>query len=345
MDGQVDAIVFHASLEAVARAVAERLQIPCVGVRTSPFLSTPSSALLPPQPSLGEHTSRGNLALEEIRAALDLPHGARAEPALWLYLASRVLLPDLASAQKGGVTSVITGAFPSADGVPRQLSANDLHLAHAPHLAHPQLSAHSQLSAHAPLSEEVERFLTAGGPPVLFAMGALPRISPALLSTASVALEQLDLRGIILGHLPEHVPSGTIQGDVLLLSAAPLRQLLPRCCSVVSPGDPYSLHGALRAARPLVVCPAFGDHASWATRAAQLGVCPAEWLPLSEVLSGGDALRELIDQSLLPNVAATAAAAAAAMEEEGDAATNAADALEGALRASGVIPLQEQIKV
>jgi UDP:flavonoid glycosyltransferase YjiC (YdhE family) len=87
---------------------------------------------------------------------------------------------------------------------------------------------------------------------------------------------------------------------------------------VVSPGDPASVHAALRAGRPLALCPAFSDHASWASCAARLGACPADCPPLARALAG-DALSELVSAACQPAAAAAAAAVAAAMALEGDA--------------------------
>jgi sterol 3beta-glucosyltransferase len=62
---------------------------------------------------------------------------------------------------------------------------------------------------------------------------------------------------------------------VHLLDAVPHGWLFPRCAAVVHHGGAGTTAAGLRAGRPTVVCPFFGDQPFWGRRVHALGAGPA----------------------------------------------------------------------
>jgi sterol 3beta-glucosyltransferase len=72
--------------------------------------------------------------------------------------------------------------------------------------------------------------------------------------------------GLTAAPLAEHV---------YMLDAAPHDRLFPRVAAVVHHGGAGTTAAGLRAGKPTVICPFFGDQPFWGRRVAELGVGPA----------------------------------------------------------------------
>jgi sterol 3beta-glucosyltransferase len=117
-------------------------------------------------------------------------------------------------------------------------------------------------------------FLAAGEPPVYIGFGSMAGKSPQRLADAVVeALTRTGQRGIIAtgwgGLKPADLPD-----SVLKIEGAPHHWLFPRMRAVVHHGGAGTTAAALRAGKPQVVVPFFGDQPFWAKIMAARGVAP-----------------------------------------------------------------------
>lgn len=124
------------------------------------------------------------------------------------------------------------------------------------------------------LAPELETFLAAGPPPVVFTLGS----SAVLLSgdfyeESIAAMRRLGGRAVLLagqetaGRLRDRASS-----DLLLLDAAPHDLLFPRAAAIVHQCGIGTLSAALRAGRPFLSVPFSHDQPDNAHRAERLGV-------------------------------------------------------------------------
>jgi UDP:flavonoid glycosyltransferase YjiC (YdhE family) len=130
-------------------------------------------------------------------------------------------------------------------------------------------------AVHGGLTPEVEAFLAAGPPPVVFTLGssavALPRAAH-FYDISAAAAHALGLRAILLvGRTPENRPTA-LSGDVLVTEWAPHSALFPRAAAVVHQGGAGTLHSALAAGKPMIVVPFAFDQPDNAARVERLGV-------------------------------------------------------------------------
>lgn len=122
--------------------------------------------------------------------------------------------------------------------------------------------------------EDLAAFLEAGPSPVYVGFGSIPSGDPRKVTSKVVAaLGSRGLRGVLAtgwgGLDPGAVPPG-----IHVLDEAPHDWLFPRMAAVVHHGGSGTVAAGLRAGRPTVVCPIFGDQPFWARRIRRLGVGP-----------------------------------------------------------------------
>jgi UDP:flavonoid glycosyltransferase YjiC (YdhE family) len=113
-------------------------------------------------------------------------------------------------------------------------------------------------------------FLATGPPPVYVGFGSMrtgdPRATDALVRAA---LRRAKLRGVLPGE------PATGEDDMLVVGDTPHDRLFPEMAAVVHHGGAGTTASALRAGRPSLVCPFFGDQPYWAARVRALGAGPA----------------------------------------------------------------------
>lgn len=261
-----DLVISH-PVTFAAPILAEQLRKPWVSYVLAPmsFFSVHDMPVLPPAPWLrrlaerspwvsrllvgvARRATRGWTApVAALRAELGLPPGANPifegqhSPQLVLALFSRVLAepqPDWPP------NVVVTGA--------------------APYRA-PDAAA---------LSRELEVFLAAGPPPVVFTLGTSAVGAPGRFYDESLAAaRQAGCRAVLLvGRHPENRPRVPMSGDIIAVEYAPHALLFPRASVVVHQGGAGTLHHALAAGRPMLVVPYAHDQPDNADRARRLGV-------------------------------------------------------------------------
>lgn len=124
-------------------------------------------------------------------------------------------------------------------------------------------------------SPTLASFLAAGPPPVYVGFGSMPMADA--VATTDVVLEALVMSGrrAVLAAGWGGLGGRTLPDNVHLLDSAPHDQLFPLMSAVVHHGGAGTTAAGLRAGKPTVICPFFGDQPFWGRRVAGLGVGPA----------------------------------------------------------------------
>ena len=135
-------------------------------------------------------------------------------------------------------------------------------------------------------SDELLAFLAAGPPPVYVGFGSMAGRDPrATTRTVLAAVQRAGTRAILASGwggvvgpsrrpFAADLPDGLAPDRVFVLDEAPHAWLFPRVAAVVHHGGAGTTAAGLRAGRPTVVCPFFGDQPFWGARVAALGVGP-----------------------------------------------------------------------
>lgn len=124
------------------------------------------------------------------------------------------------------------------------------------------------------LNPDIERFLDAGAPPVVFTLGSSAvGAAGSFYAESARAAEQAGVRAILLiGPHDENRPSWLLPGTILVVASAPHSMLFPRAAAVVHQGGIGTLHQAMRSGKPMIVVPHAHDQPDNAYRARRLGV-------------------------------------------------------------------------
>lgn len=123
-------------------------------------------------------------------------------------------------------------------------------------------------------SAELAQFLSEGPPPVYVGFGSMPSADP--VAQTSLVLEALAMsnhRGLLVSGGGAFDRS-RLPPSVHVLESAPHAQLFPRVQAVVHHGGAGTTAAGLRAGKPSVICPFFGDQPFWGDRAMELGAAP-----------------------------------------------------------------------
>ena len=135
--------------------------------------------------------------------------------------------------------------------------------------------------------DELVDFLDAGEPPVYVGFGSISGSDAEGKGRIVLsALEQSGERGIIASGWGG-LKADALPENVLMIEQAPHDWLFPRVKAVVHHGGAGTTAAGLRAGKPTVICPFFGDQPFWGQHVFDLGVGPkpipqkkltAEWL-------------------------------------------------------------------
>lgn len=120
----------------------------------------------------------------------------------------------------------------------------------------------------------LRRFLDDGPAPVVFTLGSSFVYSPgSFYPDSAAAARALGMRAVLLvGEHARDSYAGLADDRCYVGGYAPYSAVFPRASVIVHQGGIGTLGQALRAGRPELVVPFFGDQADNARRAAQLGV-------------------------------------------------------------------------
>ncbi|MEK6701871.1 MAG: glycosyltransferase [Planctomycetota bacterium] len=169
-------------------------------------------------------------------------------------------------------------------------------------------------------SDEVERFLKEGEPPILFSLGtAAVHVAGDFYQSAADACAILGRRGLLLvgpGRLPPaRMPEGTRAFEYV-----PFSRVMPRCAVNVHHGGIGSTGQGMRAGRPTVVIPHAHDQFDNAARLKRHGLSATLRRPKVTPASLAMAIRSVLDD---PKASERAALVARRLADE-----------DGALRAA-----------
>lgn len=177
-------------------------------------------------------------------------------------------------------------------------------------------------------SDEINRFLDAGEPPVIFTLGSTAvHVAGPFYQAAADACRILGRRGMLLTGKRPHAPSSLPPG-VRAFTYAPYGEVLPRGCATVHHGGIGTTAQGLRSGKPSVVVPFAHDQFDNAARVRRLGVSAT----VSRNRVSGPALAAALRQVLdAPECARRACDLGSKLREE-DGAVTAAEHLEAVAR-------------
>ncbi len=181
-----------------------------------------------------------------------------------------------------------------------------------------------------PLTPELEAFLAAGPPPIVFTLGSAAVGAAGNFFAESVAaVAELGARALLLtGNDPANRPPGALPQGVLAVPYAAHSLVFPRASVIVHQGGIGTTGEAMRAGRPMLVVPFAHDQPDHARRLTRLGV--ARSVPRARYRADV-AEREL--RALLDDAQTTSRAkAVAAVVRAEDGTRTACDAVERLLR-------------
>lgn len=185
-------------------------------------------------------------------------------------------------------------------------------------------------AGHDALPPELERFLAAGEPPVVFTLGSAAVFDArGFYAESARAAAALGMRAVLLtgidGRNP--VPRELLSERIVRFEYAPYDALFPRAAAIVHQGGIGTTARALASGRPMLVMPYSHDQPDNARRCAEAGVAR---VIDRDRYRAGPAARELA--ALLADGCAERAARAMAQRLAGEnGAEAAADAIERAL--------------
>ncbi len=238
--------------------------------------------------------------LREFRAELGLPatdviaqFEGQFSPQLHLALFSGLL----AAPQPDWPASTVVCGFPRYDGAPP--------------------GEHTRV--------ELEEFLAAGEPPIVFGLGSSAvMVAGDFWRAAIEAAGKLQRRAILLTGMPPD-SLGAVPPGVKIFQYLPYSAVFPRSAAVVHSGGIGTLAQALAAGRPQLIVPVAFDQPDNARRTVALGI--ARSIPFSKATSAVMA-RELAALFAAPDCISRARVTGVTVRQE-DGARAAADALEG----------------
>jgi len=119
---------------------------------------------------------------------------------------------------------------------------------------------------------ELETFLAAGAPPIVFGLGSTAvLVAGAFWRAAIEAMHGLGRRAVILTGMPP-VELGTVPPAVKAFRYLPYSAVFPRAAAIVHSGGIGTLAQALAAGRPQLIVPVAFDQPDNARRAVALGI-------------------------------------------------------------------------
>lgn len=121
---------------------------------------------------------------------------------------------------------------------------------------------------------DLRAFVEAGAAPVYIGFGSMAGQHAALTTqVVRAAVHEAGQRAIMVSGSGGLVASD-ISDTVYTIDSVPHDWLFPRCAAVVHHGGAGTTGAGLRAGKPMIVCPFFGDQPFWGRRVAELGVGP-----------------------------------------------------------------------
>jgi rhamnosyltransferase subunit B len=124
------------------------------------------------------------------------------------------------------------------------------------------------------LPAHLEKFVSAGEPPVVFTLGSAAVLAAGNFYDVSAKVAvKLGLRAVLLiGSDPNNKPKGPLPDSICVAEYAPYSALFPRSSLIVHQGGVGTTAQCLRAGRPMLIMPYSHDQPDNARRMRRLGV-------------------------------------------------------------------------
>ncbi len=187
------------------------------------------------------------------------------------------------------------------------------------------------------LAPELEAFLNAGPPPLVFTLGSAAVLDAGnFYEQSALAAEQLNERAVLLvGDDPRNLPPHKLADTICVVKYAPYSRLFPRASLIIHQGGVGTVAQVLRAGKPMLVMPYSHDQPDNARRVRKLGVAKVIQRHRYNANSAARLIREMLSE---PKYRARAAAIGFQVQAE-DGVAKAVDALETlALRKLSLVP-------
>lgn len=184
----------------------------------------------------------------------------------------------------------------------------------------------------AELAPELQQFLDAGEPPIVFTLGSAAVMNAGNFYQESLdAVKQLNRRAVLL--MGKNPPLKDLPANVLAVNYVPYSQIFPRACAIVHQGGIGTTAQALRAGRPTLVMLYSHDQPDNAARLQRLGTSRTISRDRYSASRVAKELRALLEN---PSYAAKAKEVGHIIQGENGVGT-ACDAIEAQLRPRGVL--------
>jgi rhamnosyltransferase subunit B len=146
------------------------------------------------------------------------------------------------------------------------------------------------------LAPELEAFLQAGPPPLVFTLGSAAVLDAGdFYEQSALAAEQVGERAVLLvGNDPRNLPAHRVPDSICIAEYAPYSRLFPRASLIIHQGGVGTTAQALRAGKPMLVMPYSHDQPDNARRVRRLGVAKV----IQRRRYRGDAVASLIGEML-----------------------------------------------
>ena len=181
-------------------------------------------------------------------------------------------------------------------------------------------------AGNAALPAELEDFLEAGEPPVVFTLGSAAVLAAGdFYEQSARAAMKLSIRAVLLiGNDERNRPAMTLPDSICVAEYAPYSGLFPRASLVVHQGGVGTTAQCLRAGRPMLIMPYSHDQPDNARRMRRMGVARVIQRAGYKPWRVARKIREMLDE---PEFEKRASAAAQEVAQE-DGVKTACDALE-----------------
>lgn len=139
-----------------------------------------------------------------------------------------------------------------------------------PHTVVSQFPLWDEAAVTAP-QPEVEAFLAAGSPPLVFTPGSGHRLAGAFFQKGIEICTRLDRRGMFLTRFAEQIPAN-LPASIRHFPFIPLGRLLPRSAAIIHHGGIGTMSQAMQAGIPQLIIPLAHDQPDNAARVTRLSV-------------------------------------------------------------------------
>jgi rhamnosyltransferase subunit B len=146
------------------------------------------------------------------------------------------------------------------------------------------------------LSPELESFLQAGPPPLVFTLGSAAVLDAGdFYGQSALAAEQLGQRAVLLvGNDPRNLPAHKVPESICIAEYAPYSRLFPQASLIVHQGGVGTTAQVLRAGKPMLVMPYSHDQPDNARRVRRLGVAKVIQRHRYHSYTAAHAIREML---------------------------------------------------